>query len=84
MKNMASTTRALIATAIVGTVEALKDQAGFCRLNYALKPMKNSLKNNIGLFSEVKRISKVYGEDKADKSEESLRTVMYLSCWGPY
>jgi Wound-induced protein len=84
---MASTTRAsLVTAACAGTVDTPKDQAGLCRLNYALRSMKNSSKNNINIssISEAKRISKVYMEDKADKSEESLRTVMYLSCWGPY
>ncbi|KAF3326226.1 Wound-induced protein [Carex littledalei] len=76
----------LIIAASVGTAtaEALKDQAGLCRWNYALRSIKNSAKSKVGPFSEVKRISKIYPEDKAKRSEESLRTVMYLSCWGPY
>ncbi|XP_078171462.1 uncharacterized protein LOC144565546 [Carex rostrata] len=79
-----TTAASLIIAASLGTVEALKDQAGLCRWNYALRSVKNNAKSRIGIFSEVKRISKVYTDEKAKKSEESLRIVMYLSCWGPY
>ncbi|XP_078170650.1 uncharacterized protein LOC144564938 [Carex rostrata] len=82
---MAPTGRvSLIVAASVGAVEALKDQAGLCRWNYALRSMQNRMNLNMGALSQVRKVSSGVGlEEKAKKSEESLRTVMYLSCWGP-
>ncbi|KAJ4762557.1 Wound-responsive family protein [Rhynchospora pubera] len=82
---MAPTERvSLIVAASVGAVEALKDQAGLCRWNYALRSAQSRLMQNMGAMSQVRKVSSGIGmEDKAKKSEESLRTVMYLSCWGP-
>ncbi|XWS11113.1 hypothetical protein CRYUN_Cryun38cG0055900 [Craigia yunnanensis] len=88
---MSSSTRAWAAAASIGAVEALKDQ-GFCRWNYALRSIQQHVKNNIRSSSQAKKLSvpssalskKLIGDDKKlKKSEESLRTVMYLSCWGP-
>ncbi|KAJ3683774.1 hypothetical protein LUZ60_014001 [Juncus effusus] len=76
----------LIVATSVGAVEALKDQVGLCRWNYALRSVKNQMKGaNLGAISQAKRVSeKSKGlDEKARRSEESLRTVMYLSCWGP-
>jgi Wound-induced protein len=74
----------LIVAASVGAVEALKDQAGLCRWNYALRSVQSRVKQNMGVLSQVRKVSTGIGmDDKAKKSEESLRTVMYLSCWGP-
>ncbi|KAL9453517.1 hypothetical protein AB3S75_009175 [Citrus x aurantiifolia] len=82
---MSSTSRAWI----VGAVEALKDQ-GLCRWNYTLKSLHQHAKNNL---SSVSRSTRKFSSSssavvssqvtKAKQSEESLRTVMYLSCWGP-
>ncbi|KAJ4815049.1 Wound-responsive family protein [Rhynchospora pubera] len=82
---MAPTGRvSLIVAASISAVEALKDQAGLCRWNYALRSVQSRLKQNMGAMSQVRKVSSGIGmEDKAKKSEESLRTVMYLSCWGP-
>ncbi|KAJ3683773.1 hypothetical protein LUZ60_014000 [Juncus effusus] len=76
----------LIVAASVGAVEALKDQVGLCRWNYALRCVKNQMRGaNSGAISQFKKVSeKKKGlDEKARRSEESLRTVMYLSCWGP-
>ncbi|KAJ1697168.1 hypothetical protein LUZ63_005680 [Rhynchospora breviuscula] len=82
---MAPTGRvSLIVAASVGAVEALKDQVGLCRWNYALRSLQRKLKQNMGAMSHDRKVYSGIGmEEKAKRSEESLRTVMYLSCWGP-
>ncbi|KAJ6745039.1 FAMILY PROTEIN putative-RELATED [Salix purpurea] len=88
---MSSASKAWLVAAAIGGVEALKDQ-GFCRWNYALRSMHQHAKNHVRSASQAKMVSssssamisnKVKGV-KAKQSEESLRKVMYLSCWGPY
>jgi hypothetical protein len=87
---MSSGIRAWSVAASVGVVEALKDQ-GICRWNYALKSAQQHVKNNLRSFSQTKKLSSSSSNmiiskrlnDKANLPEESLRTVMYLSCWGP-
>ena len=80
---MSSTSRAW-------TVEAMKDQ-GICRWGNALGSLQQHAKNSVGSYSQTKKlstpsssaISKKYKCDNTKESEESLRKVMYLSCWGP-
>ncbi|CAL9041464.1 unnamed protein product [Musa banksii] len=75
-----------IAAASVGAVEALKDQGGLCRWNYAFRSLHQRAKNNMGSLSQAIRVSSSISDrssEKAKQSEESLRKVMYLSCWGP-
>ncbi|XP_050883606.1 uncharacterized protein LOC127086834 [Lathyrus oleraceus] len=90
---MSSTSRAWAAAASVAVVEALKDQ-GICRWNHTLKSLQNHVKNNVRSFSQAKKLSSSTSSSSvmvstnrqkkmAKQSEESLRTVMYLSCWGP-
>lgn len=84
----ATTSKAWIVATSVGAVEALKDQLNICRWNYALKSVNQHAKNHIRSFSQAKVpssavVSSKLREDKAKQSEESLRKVMYLSCWGP-
>ncbi|TXG55253.1 hypothetical protein EZV62_020509 [Acer yangbiense] len=75
----------------IAAVEALKDQ-GFCRWNYPIRFLHQQAKNNLRSVSQAKKFSSsssalvstmVRSEDKAKQSEESLRKVMFLSCWGP-
>ncbi|XP_060187924.1 uncharacterized protein LOC132617065 [Lycium barbarum] len=82
---MSSSRRAWIVAASVGAVEALKDQVGLCRWNYPLRSLAQHTKNNIRSYSQAKKLSSslIANSDKANQSEESLRKVMYLSCWGP-
>ncbi|EEF36608.1 uncharacterized protein LOC8282440 [Ricinus communis] len=89
---MSSTSRAWMVAASIGVVEALKDQ-GLCRWNYALRSIQQHAKNNIRrsysqhpkMLSPLSSsaVSKNLKDEKLKRSEESLRTVMYLSCWGP-
>jgi hypothetical protein len=85
---MSSTSRIWTVAASVGVVEALKDQ-GLCRWNYGLRLAQHHVKNNLRSLSQTKKLSSsnsyamVCSKEEVKQSEESLRTVMYLSCWGP-
>lgn len=91
--NMCCTREGWVVATSVGVVEALKDQ-GYCRWNNSLRSIQQHANNHIRSASQANKklsssssssISKKLMEDheKMDKSEESLRTVMFLSCWGP-
>ncbi|KAI3879087.1 hypothetical protein MKW92_045979 [Papaver armeniacum] len=80
----------------VGVVEALKDQAGMCRWNYALRSVhqytKNKVKSSISQATSSSSIPAssvipdqimMMNQQGMKQSDESLRTVMYLTCWGP-
>ena len=91
MNASSSARRAWIVAASVGVVEALKDQ-GICRWNYTMKLMQQQAKTHLRSYSQAHTklsssssalVSSKLGDDKAKHSEESLRKVMYLSCWGP-
>ncbi|XP_020215126.1 uncharacterized protein LOC109799052 [Cajanus cajan] len=86
---MTSAINAWSVAASVGVVEVLKDQ-GICRWNHALRSIQRHVKSHVGSFSQTKKLSSSSAmvftrlkHEKAIQSEESLRTVMYLSCWGP-
>ncbi|KAK7404955.1 hypothetical protein VNO78_06039 [Psophocarpus tetragonolobus] len=88
---MSSNIRAWSVAASVGVVEALIDQ-GMCRWNHAFRSAQQHLKSRVGSFSHSKKlpssssaalVSTRLKNNKAKHAEESLRTVMYLSCWGP-
>ncbi|XP_061346766.1 uncharacterized protein LOC133292375 [Gastrolobium bilobum] len=87
---MSSASKAWTVAASVGVVEALKDQ-GLCRWNHALRSAQHHVKNHVRSFSQTKKlsssssamVSNTIREEEAKHSEESLRKVMYLSCWGP-
>jgi len=76
----------------VGTVEALKDQAGLCRWNYAFRQAAQRARRPAGASgsggpgssaSSGCAAAAVAARRKAKQQEEELRTVMYLSNWGP-
>ena len=92
---MSPTATSWIAAASVGAVEALKDQ-GICKWNHDLRSLQQHAKNNVAkshCHDHAKRpvgsrpssasVSKNTRDEKMKQSEDSLRTVMYLSCWGP-
>ncbi|XP_047950309.1 uncharacterized protein LOC125196012 [Salvia hispanica] len=84
---MSSTSKAWLVAASVGAVEALKDQ-GFCRWNYAFRLIQQRAKANLRSYSsQSNKLSPAAAMKTTKKqliqSEESLRTVMYLSCWAP-
>ena len=87
---MSSASRAWIVATSVGVVEALKDQ-GVCRWNSSLRSAHQHLKNQARSITQAKKLSSSSSamvsnkvkDEKAKQSEESLRKVMYLSCWGP-
>ncbi|KAI3967090.1 hypothetical protein MKW92_050258 [Papaver armeniacum] len=94
---MSSTRKAWMVAVSVGVVEALKDQAGMCRWNYALRSVhqytKNKVKSSISqaTSSSIPASSVIpdqimmnqQRDHEMKQSDESLRTVMYLTCWGP-
>ncbi|RDX95990.1 hypothetical protein CR513_21405, partial [Mucuna pruriens] len=74
-----------VAASTVGVVEALKDQ-GLCRWNNnALRSAQHQLKNHVTSLSQPNKVSTsssaVVSTRLKEESEESFRTVMYLSCW---
>ncbi|KAG6511070.1 hypothetical protein ZIOFF_029121 [Zingiber officinale] len=77
----------VLVAASVGAVEALKDQAGLCRWNYGLRSLQQRAKRNMGSLSQAAAMSSSVSDrrsrEQAERSEESLRKVMYISCWGP-
>ena len=86
---MSSTGRAIVA-ASVGVVEAMKDQ-GICRWNFIIRSAQQHAKNNLRSISQTRNLSSSASamvssklrDEKIKQSEESLKKVMYLSCWGP-
>ncbi|XP_022148000.1 uncharacterized protein LOC111016790 [Momordica charantia] len=85
---MSSGRRGWVVAASVGVVEALKDQ-GICRWNHAIRSAQQYAKSHVRSVSQAKKLSSPsaaavsVSDKKLKQSEESLRTVMYLSCWGP-
>lgn len=89
---MCATREAWIVAASVGAVHAMKDQ-GFCRWSYTVRSIHQHAINNMRSFllqaqklssSSSAVIFDKMNSEKKNQSEESLRKVMYLSCWGPY
>ncbi|CAM8880155.1 unnamed protein product [Rhodiola kirilowii] len=85
---MSLRSKAWIVASTVGAVEAMKDQ-GFARWNYTIRSLNQHAKNNLRSYAQAKNISSSSpapnrATQEKSAQEESLRKVMYLSCWGPY
>ncbi|KAG6471447.1 hypothetical protein ZIOFF_068889 [Zingiber officinale] len=80
---MASVKKAsVLVAASVGAVEALKDQAGLCRWNYALRSLQQHAKSNMRSLPQAVRMSSAVSDgrssERAKQSEESLRKVILI------
>ena len=78
-----------MSSASIGVVEALKDQ-GVCRWNHALRSAQQHLRAQVRSLSQANKLSSsstpamvstILKDDNTKQSEESLKTVMYLSYW---
>ncbi|KAI3440702.1 uncharacterized protein J3R85_003141 [Psidium guajava] len=83
---MSFSRRAWVVASSVGAVEALKDQ-GFCRWNYAFRSLhqraKNHVRSSLPAQKKLFLMSRAATDDKSKQAEESLRKVMFFSCWAP-
>ena len=90
---MSATTKrvAWVVATSIATVEALKDQ-GFARWNCPLRSAYQRFNAKVRSYNSQAMklsapsaggVSKMTNEDKLKQSEETLRKVMYLSCWAP-
>ncbi|CAN0896912.1 hypothetical protein LINGRAHAP2_LOCUS18789 [Linum grandiflorum] len=92
MASSGSASKAWGVAVSIGAVEALKDQLGFCRWNHVFRSAQQYAGRNYkagAIFSQSStnnsKVSSCDGlEQRGNRAEESLKTVMYLSCWGPY
>ncbi|XP_042381709.1 uncharacterized protein LOC121974626 [Zingiber officinale] len=88
---MASGSKAsLVVAASMAAVEALKDQAGLCRWNYALRSLHHRAKRSITEVSaqQTKRPSRGQAKgaeerDGSKRTEESMSRIIYWDAWGP-
>ena len=84
---MSAATKAWVVASSIGAVEALKDQLGVCRWNYAFRSLHQHAKNNIRSYTQAKKLSSASSAAVSNKVKrtkgESMKKVMDLNCWGP-
>jgi hypothetical protein len=84
---MSAATRAWVVASSIGAVEALKDQLGVCRWNYAFRSVHQYAKNNIRSYTQAMKLSYASSAVVSNKvkrtKEESMKKVLDLNCWGP-
>ncbi|QCE09859.1 uncharacterized protein LOC114185729 [Vigna unguiculata] len=85
---MSASTKAWVVASSIGAVEALKDQLGVCRWNFALRSLQQHAKNNIRSYGKATKVSSAASSasvpNKMKRSkEESMNKVMEFNCWGP-
>ncbi|KAF3786513.1 hypothetical protein EJ110_NYTH11729 [Nymphaea thermarum] len=89
---MSSMNKAVIAAGAIAAVQGLKDKG--TRFNSVFRVLHQNARRNYAASTQLKRISsssidssslfqRRVGDERSKESEESLRKVMYLSCWGP-
>lgn len=79
-----NTTKTWVVAASIAAVEALKLDQRLSRWNHPIWSFQQHVMNNIQSCSQDKRLSSPNSSILCIKtSEESLKNVMYLNCWGP-
>ncbi|KAF3774941.1 hypothetical protein EJ110_NYTH51786 [Nymphaea thermarum] len=87
--------RAVIAAGVTAAVQGLKDQG--IRFNSVVRFLHQNASKNYASSAQLKRVwsstidsssssslfQRRVGDERRKEAEESLRKVMYLSCWGP-
>lgn len=89
---MCATRGTLVVATSVGLVETLKDQ-GYCKFNNnIMRSIAQNAKNQMRNLAPSNTLSPTFSssdvsknliDENKRKAEESLRTVMFLSIWGP-
>ncbi|CAL5200457.1 unnamed protein product [Lathyrus oleraceus] len=89
---MCATRGTLVVATSVGLVETLKDQ-GYCKFNNnIMRSIAQNAKNQMTNLAHSNTLSPTFSssdvsknliDENKRKAEESLRTVMFLSIWGP-
>ncbi|KOM43692.1 hypothetical protein LR48_Vigan05g129700 [Vigna angularis] len=85
---MSASTKAWVVASSIGAVEALKDQLGVCRWNFALRSLQQHAKNNIRSYGKPTKFSSAASSasvpTKINRTkEDSMNKVMEFNCWGP-
>ena len=88
-----SSRRTWVVAASIAAVEALKDQR-YSGWNYPIKSLQQYAHNKFRSYSNARTLSAastsyvlcnkiIRSDQKLKQSEDSLKNVMYLNCWGP-